>query len=102
MKDFIKVIEENKLILSVSKEIYEKESIINSTYKFTDKCYILIDSSENNYEILFESKDLHANLKEIAMLFSNELIDQQIRINCAKEFKFIQEEIVKKAFKSIS
>lgn len=102
MKELVEVIEGNKLSLSISKDIYYKESVINSSYKFTDKCFIKIDSSEHYFDIFFESKIETVNLKEIALNFLNEIIDQQIRINCAKEYKLIQEEIVKKAFKSIS
>jgi len=41
-------------------------------------------------------------LEDVAHNFSNEVIDQQVRIDVEKDFKGIREEIVKKAFSPIS
>lgn len=101
MIEIIKGIETNKMLLSVSKEIYEKDAVINASYKYTDKCFLKIEPREESIEIIFEAKSNDINLKEIALDFANEILDQQVRINCGREFKLVREEIVKKAFKSI-
>ena len=102
MKEILKEIEGDKLLLKVPKDIYEKEAVLNASYKFTNMCYINIDTIENIIEVLFQAKKDDINLKEIALEFGNELIDQQIRLNTGKEYKVIREELVKKAFNSIS
>ncbi len=102
MKEIIIKIEENKLLLTVSNEIYEKRAILNASYKFTNKCFINIEQTDKKFEILFQQKEKGTNLETIAFEFGNELIDQQIRINVGREFKTIREELVKKAFNSIS
>ena len=102
MIDIIKEIETNKMLLSVSKEIYEKDAVINASYKYTDKCFLKIEPREENIEIIFEVKSNDINLKEIALDFANEILDQQVRINCGREFKLVREQLVKKAFSSIS
>jgi len=102
MKEILKEIERDKLLLKVPKDIYEKEAVLNASYKFTNMCYINIDTIENIIEVLFQAKKDDINLKEIALEFGNELIDQQIRLNTGKEYKVIREELVKKAFNSIS
>ena len=101
MIEIIKEVEINKMILSVSKEIYEKDAVINASYKYTDKCFLKIEQIKNNFEIIFETKIDNTNLKEIALDFANEILDQQVRINCGREYKLVREEIVKKAFRSI-
>ena len=102
MKEILKKVEGNKLLLTVDNSLYEKEAVLNTSYKFTDKCFINIEVIESITEIYFQSKNENINLENIALEFGNELIDQQIRLNCGREFKTIREELVKKAFLSIS
>jgi len=102
MKEILKKIEGDKLLLTVKNELYEKEAILNASYKYTDKCFVNIEPIETMTEIYFQSKNDNIDLENIALKFGNELIDQQIRLNTGKEFKVIREELVKKAFSSIS
>jgi len=102
MKDIFKQVESNKLLLKIDDSIYEKEAVLNASYKFTDKCYINIESVDSKIEVYFRCKDNSTNIEEIALSFENELIDQQVRINIGREFKEIREGLVKKAFSSIS
>ncbi len=102
MKEINKKIEGNKLLLKVSANIYEKEAVLNASYKFTNKCYLNIEQINTSIEVFFQSKDENTDLNEISLEFCNELIDQQIRINTSKEYKIIREELVKKAFNTIS
>jgi His-Xaa-Ser system protein HxsD len=102
MKEILKEIEGDKLLLKIPTDIYEKEAALNASYKFTNKCYINIEVFENIIEVLFQAKEDNNSLKEIALEFGNELIDQQIRLNTGREYKVIREELVKKAFNSIS
>lgn len=102
MKNFFKEIEKNKLLLKISNNTYEPQAVFNASYKYTDKCYINIEQIDGKMEILFQSKNNDLDLENIALEFGNELIDQQIRLNTSREFKSIREELVKKAFASIS
>ena len=102
MKEIIKQIETNKLLLTVPNDMYEKEAILNASYKFTDKCFVNIEPIGTFTEIYFQSKTDNINLENIALEFGNELIDQQVRLLTGREFKTIREEIVKKAFSSVS
>ena len=102
MKEIIQVIENNKLLLTVANDIYESIAILNASYKFTDKCYINIEPVGELTEIYFQTKIEKIVLEDIVLEFGNELIDQQVRLNTGREFKAIREELVKKAFSSIS
>lgn len=102
MKEIVKNIENNKLLLTIQNNMYEKEAILNASYKYTDKCFINIEPIGTMTEIYFQSKNENIDLENIALNFGNELIDQQVRLNTGNEFKVIREELVKKAFSSIN
>ena len=102
MKGPIKKIENNELSLEMSSKIYSIKAITHATYKFTDKCYINITTDQDNIIVHFKPKEDGVLLEEVACDFSNEVIDQQVRIDVENDFKGIREEIVKKAFSPIS
>lgn len=102
MKKITTKVDANKLLVSIPNSLYENEAVLNTTYKFTNKCYINIEPLETVIEVYFQSKGEDIDLDKIALEFGNELIDQQIRLNTGKEFKLIREELVKKAFSSIT
>lgn len=102
MKEILKIIEGNKLLLTLPMSLYDNEAILNTSYKYTDKCYLNIEPIGERIEIYFQSKNENIDLEHIALDFGNELIDQQVRIITGKEYKAIREELVKKAFSSIS
>ena len=102
MKDLLKKIDEDKLLIITSKDIYEKEALLKASYKYVNKCFINIEIHGDSFEVYFQAKDKNVNLEMVALEFGNELIDQQIRLNTGREYKLIREELVKKAFDSIS
>jgi hypothetical protein len=51
MKEIIKKIEKNKMLLKIDSSLYEKEALFQASYKYTDKCYINIELVDNNFEI---------------------------------------------------
>ena len=102
MDEMIKSMEDGRLFIELKKEIFDKEAITLTTYKFTDACYIGVDlSSSGNFKVSFKAKDKQSNLEEIIDKFCNELIDQQVRVETQQEFGKIKEEIVRKAFSPI-
>ncbi len=102
MKEIIKQIDENKLLLKIDCNIYEKEAVMQASYKFTDKCYLNIEKADNYFEVYIQGKENTADLEKIALEFGNEIIDQQIRLQTGREFKEVREQLVKKAFSSIT
>lgn len=100
----IEIINDNEIHLKLRKDIYASEAILETSYKFTDQCYLFVgQASDEIYLINFKKKvECAIALKEIVDSFCNELIDQQVRIITEKKFSNIRDEIVKKAFFSIS
>ena len=102
MKELIRRLESGKLLLEVNKKIYNMKAITQTSYKFTDKCYIHIKPvSEDVVGIYFESKKSSISLEDIANQFCNELIDQQVRIDTEEAYGNIRDAIVKQAFSPI-
>ena len=102
MKEIIKKIADNKLLLTIDSDLYEKDAILQASYKYTDKCFINIEQKDKKTEIYFICKQTEIDLEKLALEFGNELIDQQVRFITGKEYKEIREQLVKKAFASIN
>ena len=103
MKDKIKSLDKGRLLIELDNKIYSIDAITRTTYKFTDKCYMRMESVADNITgVYFTAKIENSdNLEETINDFCNELIDQELRINVEKEFGNIRDAIVKKAFSSI-
>lgn len=100
--EIIEKIDNEKVILSVDKEIYCHNAVLAATYKFTNYCYIHIathtSADSDFYKISFTNKVLNMDLLSIVNQFCNELIDQQLRYNLAQTNNPIKALIIKKAF----
>ena len=57
MKEIIKTLVDGRLLLEINKTIYDIKAITQTSYKFTDKCYIHIDPiSEHIIGVYFKNK----------------------------------------------
>lgn len=102
MKDINQRIDTDSIVINLDKNVFEITSIIHSSYNFTDRCYISINTNELGVEVCLKKKDLNINLETIAREFNNEVIDQQVRLITGREYKEIRKQLVKKAFSSIN
>lgn len=93
-----------RMLLILSKEIYQKEAIILASYKYIDECHILIEpADEQSIRVCFESKPGRADsLKPIALDFCNEVLDQQVRLQLEQSYGSIRDRIVEQAFSPIT
>ena len=103
MKEIVKKLEGDRLLLEISRKVYDTKAITQTAYKFTNKCYIHIDPiSEEAIGAYFKSKpESRVSLEEIANDFCNELIDQQVRIDTERTYGNIRDAIVRQAFSPI-
>jgi len=105
IKDIIIKIEDNKLLIVLKKELYEKDAVFSAAYKFTDKCVILIEPIDPfSIGVYFKPKSdpKDVDLGKIAEDYCNEVLDQQIRLDLEKRYGNIRELIVRHAFLPIS
>lgn len=97
--ELIQKLEDGRLLLRVDKNIYQHDAILSAAYKFTDTCYINVDSLDSNYYgVYFTVKHPDDNLTSQVNAYCNELIDQQIRCNLDNQNRSVKELIIKKAF----
>lgn len=85
--------------------LYAKEAVNATLYRFTDRFYIHQQTDANNSNLLrliFESKDKTKIDETIPKQFFNELIDQQLRYDTEKQFGHIRNLIVEEAFKPVN
>lgn len=93
-----------RLVVLLNTHIYQKEAITLASYKFIDKCYVLIEPvDESIIRVCVESKEgAVSDLKSIALDFCNEVLDQQVRIQLEQSYGPIREKIVEQAFSPIA
>lgn len=65
--------------LKYKKELYSKVSLIKSAYNFTDKAYIHLDSDDDYYYVLHESK-YGEGINDIRQTFENEMLAQSGKV----------------------
>ena len=80
-------------------ELYTADAIFRACYKFTDRCYILLDRADERAVIAeFRARDGEPGMDAILGEFANELIDQRLRADLARETKAVHDLIVEQAF----
>lgn len=86
--------------LTVDREIYSKESILQACYWLTDRAYVLISRhTEDRYKIYLQPKADHpTDPQQLAGELANALIDSQLRHQVTQETGKIRELIFAKAF----
>jgi His-Xaa-Ser system protein HxsD len=76
-----------------------EKAVSRAAYKFTDRCYLFLSRSEPGWmKVTLGTKDEKQNLASLLGEFCNELLDQQIREDLAKEAGPIRDLIVAQAF----
>jgi His-Xaa-Ser system protein HxsD len=91
---------EKALSIFVDTKIYTLEVLFRTCYAFTDRCYLFLEPSDDPQIIgvRFASKNSDGTLSTTAAEFSNELVNQRVRLDIANETRSIKELIVAQAF----
>jgi His-Xaa-Ser system protein HxsD len=97
---WIEELTDGSLSFCVDTAVYSLEALFRVCYIFTDKCYLYLEVAEpaSVIRVNFSQKTSKANLEVIAGEFSNELINQRVRMDVATETRAIRELIVAQAF----
>jgi His-Xaa-Ser system protein HxsD len=90
----------DSLQVSVDLAIYPLEVIFRVCYLFTDRCYLFLEHmpESNTVRVQFTRQADGTDLARIAGEFSNEMINQKVRMDVAVETVAIRELIVTQAF----
>lgn len=91
---------DESLCICVDTALYSTEALFRVCYSFTDKCYLFLQPEDNSsvIKVRFSRKDSDCDLASLAGEFSNELINQKVRLQVASETRAIRELIVAQAF----
>jgi His-Xaa-Ser system protein HxsD len=92
---------EESVALEIDLSVYSTGAVLRAAYKFTDRCYVFLARSAEDPSLLVVTLGTKLRQVESRLLageFANELIDQQLRENLAKEAGPIRELIVAQAF----
>ena len=105
MKGIFTETDEDKLLISLSKEFYEKSAILAAAHKFTNRFGVKIESLDEIHVgvQLVRKGDLEPNitLEQVVLDFCNCLLDEQLRLDLESRYGAIRELIVKQAFSPI-
>lgn len=90
----------SNLSIFVDTSVYPLEVLFRTCYAFTDRCYLFLSTSEASgvISVRFKQKLESCDLESVAGEFSNELINQRVRLDIANETRAIRELIVAQAF----
>lgn len=97
---WVQDVSDDSLVMAVDSGLYSRETLFRVCYLFTDRCYLFLSQEENSpvIQVRFTRKSTDPDLKKLAGEFSNELINQKVRLDVATETKAIRELIVAQAF----
>jgi His-Xaa-Ser system protein HxsD len=97
---WVEDVTKESLSVCVNTDLYSTEALFRVCYLFTGRCYIFLAQDERSsvIKVHLTRKSSDADMNEIAGEFSNELINQKVRLSVAAETKQIRELIVAQAF----
>ena len=85
--------------LVVDTTLYTSDALFRACYAFTDRCYLFLKQlSADQVLVEFRRSDSSHVLADVVGAFANELIDQRVRADIARETRAIRERIVAQAF----
>ena len=86
------------ILLPVDETVYGLEAIFKTCYLFTDRCYLFLSRlPASSIAVQIKAKQGGMSLEQVAGEFCNELINQRVRVDIARETGKIRELIVAKA-----
>lgn len=97
---WLQEVTDESLCVCIDTAVYSLEALFRVCYAFTDRCYLFLQPEEGSsvIKVMFARKTPDWNLSSVAGEFSNELINQKVRLQIASETRAIRELIVAQAF----
>lgn len=91
---------DESLCICVDTSVYSVEALFRVCYAFTDRCYLFLRPEEGSsvIRVMMTRKTPECDLRALVGEFSNELINQRVRLQIAAETRPIRELIVAQAF----
>jgi len=84
--------------ICLSSLVYERQAIVNASHKFSEAFHIHIDLENDQYKITFKAKAKGEESIDKLQMFTNEVLEQQVRLDLNKQFGNLRDLIYQKAF----
>ena len=85
--------------IRIDTSLYTLEAIFRACYKFTDRCFLFLERADTDTVVVqFRASAGRSDLAETVGAFQNELIDQHLRADIARQTRDIRNWIVAQAF----
>lgn len=84
--------------IRVDTSLYTLEALFRTCYKFTDRCYLWLERADGDNVTVHARPRAGGDVCDCVGSFRNELIDQRLRVDLARETRTIREWIVAQAF----
>jgi His-Xaa-Ser system protein HxsD len=78
--------------------LYSTEAVFRACYQYTDRCFLFLQPTHDGILVEFRKRHPSSDLNEMVGSFANELINQRVRADIARETAPIRELIVTQAF----
>ena len=102
MKNLVKNLNGNTLVIEIAERIFKKDAVLLACHKFMDKYHIQVEKkSDEVITVFLTPKQGNIDVDSVTSNFSNELLDQQVRLDTEKSCGNIRDLIVKQAFQPI-
>lgn len=90
--------------IEVSLEIYSKEAVSATCYRYLNSYFVTQKEGKDpkTIDVFLQPKENQKVVTNFSKQFCNDLIDQQVRVDVAKEFGSIRDKIVEQAFKPVN
>src|SRR4051812_13359621 len=83
----------------VDTALYGRDALFQACYKFTDRCFLFLAvSAPEKVVVSFKPRDDSVSIDSVIGEFANELIDQRLRADIARETREVRQLIVRQAF----
>lgn len=87
------------MLIKYNKELYSKNVLFKTCYKFTDNAYIHLDSDENNFIVTIWPKDTKDTV-DYELEFSNHIIEEVNREIVTEQTKNIRQILLARSLAS--
>lgn len=96
----VEFVESNTYMFCVDTNLYEKDAILNTIYKYSQKAYFKLENTGDEISVFVDFKEIMDidGAKRFVNDFYNELTDQQLRLSLDNRTGYIKKLIYEKAF----
>lgn len=87
-----------RVAVAIDPAVYPVPVVVRAAYRLTDRAYVFVHHAEGELAVVLRPKAEATALDDLVGALANELLDQRIRADLAREFGEVHAAIVAEAF----